>query len=169
MPRGSRRASKRVENQKQFQLNYRLRHADGHWVWVEELGQGVYDPDGTLRFLEGTVFDVTDRVLAEQRLRQETINWSSGWPSGPPNWLPACGSCGPKKRTIRKLLDLQDQERKLTAYEIHDGLLQYVVASELLISSDPEAETPGFVAKVLATAHTAINEGRRLISDLARS
>ena len=51
-----------------FHLRYRLRHADGHWVWVEEHGQGVFDADGELRFLEGCIFDITTKREAEEAL-----------------------------------------------------------------------------------------------------
>ena len=52
-----------------FRLEYRLRHADGSWRWVEEHGQGVFDEAGELRFLEGTLFDVSERVEAHARHR----------------------------------------------------------------------------------------------------
>ena len=51
-----------------FHLRYRLRHADGHWVWVEEHGQGVFDENGELRFLEGCIFDITTKREAEEAL-----------------------------------------------------------------------------------------------------
>ena len=51
-----------------FHLRYRLRHADGHWVWVEEHGQGVFDEQGELRFLEGCIFDITTQREAEEAL-----------------------------------------------------------------------------------------------------
>jgi len=57
-----------IVQQAPFHLRYRLRHADGHWVWVEERGQGVYDENGALRFLEGCVFDITTKRNAEEAL-----------------------------------------------------------------------------------------------------
>jgi PAS domain S-box-containing protein len=59
-----------VAQKESFHLRYRLRHADGDWRWIEEHGQGVFDEDGALQFLEGTLFDVTDRVEAEDRRRR---------------------------------------------------------------------------------------------------
>lgn len=53
-----------------FHLVYRLKHAQGHWIWVEEHGQGVFDEDGQLRFLEGTLFDITEKRRAEEALRR---------------------------------------------------------------------------------------------------
>jgi len=57
-----------LRERRQFTLHYRLRHANGEWRWVEERGQGLYDEDGALLYLEGTMFDITDRRLAEEHL-----------------------------------------------------------------------------------------------------
>ena len=51
-----------------YHLRYRLRHAQGHWIWMEEHGQGVYDDAGELRFLEGCLFDITEKRKAEEAL-----------------------------------------------------------------------------------------------------
>jgi PAS domain S-box-containing protein len=52
-------------------VEYRFRHADGHWVWIESRGQSL--PDAPM--LEGSVVvnsrDVTDRRETEARLRRK--------------------------------------------------------------------------------------------------
>jgi two-component system CheB/CheR fusion protein len=52
-----------------FEVEYRIRHADGthHWMW--EQGRGVYD-DGKLVAIEGFITDVTARKQAEEELRE---------------------------------------------------------------------------------------------------
>jgi PAS domain S-box-containing protein len=52
-----------------YLLEYRLIHANGEARWVIERGQGVFTPDGEVRFLDGAIFDITDRKRAEQALR----------------------------------------------------------------------------------------------------
>jgi diguanylate cyclase (GGDEF)-like protein/PAS domain S-box-containing protein len=48
----------------------RLRHRDGHWVWVRDRGRIVeYGPDGNPLRMTGTLEDITDRQLAEVALR----------------------------------------------------------------------------------------------------
>jgi PAS domain S-box-containing protein len=50
---------------------YRVRHHDGHWVWVQQRGKVVEQGDGALpRLVAGTVLDVTARRLADDRLRE---------------------------------------------------------------------------------------------------
>ncbi len=56
-----------------YVLRYRLRHRQGHYIHVEERGQGVWDETNVLRFLQGVIFDVTERHQMEQeRHRLET-------------------------------------------------------------------------------------------------
>lgn len=42
-----------------FHLIYRLQHADRTWRWVEELGRGVFDERGELKFIDGFIWDIT--------------------------------------------------------------------------------------------------------------
>jgi diguanylate cyclase (GGDEF)-like protein/PAS domain S-box-containing protein len=49
-----------------FQLDFRLRHARGHWVWVVSRGTITdWAPDGSPRRIVGTQSDITARKLAE--------------------------------------------------------------------------------------------------------
>lgn len=56
-----------------YHLEYRARHADGHWIWLEEHSQGVFDSDGRLLYLTGTAFDITARRNADEELRQRDV------------------------------------------------------------------------------------------------
>lgn len=57
-----------LANQLPFELTYRIRHAQGHWLWVREKGRGAYDSAGQLLHLGGFIWDVTDRLMAERNL-----------------------------------------------------------------------------------------------------
>jgi len=52
-----------------FTIEYRMRHADGSWRWVQELGRGIYDTNGELLYIDGFIWDVTAQKKAEQALR----------------------------------------------------------------------------------------------------
>ncbi|AEG93986.1 candidate histidine kinase, hybrid [Ramlibacter tataouinensis TTB310] len=52
-----------------FQLEHRLRRADGRWHWVIDAGQPRFDEAGTFLGFVGSVTDIHERRLAEQRLR----------------------------------------------------------------------------------------------------
>jgi PAS domain S-box-containing protein len=52
-----------------FDQEYRMRHADGHWIWVHDTSTAVYREDGTLAYFQGFMLDVTERREAQERLR----------------------------------------------------------------------------------------------------
>jgi PAS domain S-box-containing protein len=54
-----------LRNRRPFEMEYRIRTAGGaiHWIW--ERGQGLFNPDGSLQFLEGFITDITARKQAE--------------------------------------------------------------------------------------------------------
>ncbi len=53
-----------------FRAEYRLRHRDGRWVWVQDEAILVRDARGRPRFWQGVMLDVTERKLAEEALRE---------------------------------------------------------------------------------------------------
>jgi two-component system, cell cycle sensor histidine kinase and response regulator CckA len=58
---------------KTFDRRYRIvRHSDGEVRWVHGYGALERDADGTVRFMIGTIQDITDATLAEQALRVKT-------------------------------------------------------------------------------------------------
>ncbi|MBF2098673.1 MAG: PAS domain S-box protein, partial [Gloeomargaritaceae cyanobacterium C42_A2020_066] len=48
-----------------YSLEFRLCHRDGSLRWVYEQGQGVFDAQGQLLYIDGVLLDITDRKLAE--------------------------------------------------------------------------------------------------------
>lgn len=50
-------------------INYRLRHANGHYVWVESLTKYVYEADGRMIGIQVSTRDITERKKAEQDIR----------------------------------------------------------------------------------------------------
>jgi PAS domain S-box-containing protein len=53
-----------------YVLEYRIVNADGAIVWVHERGCGVFDEDGELLYLDGSIFDNTEQKLTEEALQQ---------------------------------------------------------------------------------------------------
>ncbi len=49
-----------------FNMEYPVRAKNGQQRWVIERGSGVFDPNGRLIALEGIIFDITDRKVAER-------------------------------------------------------------------------------------------------------
>ena len=61
---------KAVENETPFVLTYRVRHTGGTWRWIEDRGQPIAPTGDELEFIQGTMFDITDRRRAEEELLQ---------------------------------------------------------------------------------------------------
>ena len=59
-----------TSNLNEVTQEYRMRHADGRWVWVQDTSKPVYDDDGRLLFFQGFLMDVTARHEAVEGLRE---------------------------------------------------------------------------------------------------
>jgi PAS domain S-box-containing protein len=59
-----------VSNLDEVTQEYRMRHADGRWVWVQDTSKPVYDDDGRMVFFQGFLMDVTARHEAVEALRE---------------------------------------------------------------------------------------------------
>lgn len=54
-----------VKKRRSFEVEYRIIDRSGRVKWVLERGQGVYDEEGKLLFIEGLAIDITQRKDAE--------------------------------------------------------------------------------------------------------
>jgi PAS domain S-box-containing protein len=59
-----------VARRTDYIIEFRFKHADGEWRWMEGRGRAVYDESGTPRTLYGIGIDVTGRKQAEMTLRE---------------------------------------------------------------------------------------------------
>ncbi|WP_448381514.1 ATP-binding protein [Gloeomargarita sp.] len=59
----------RVKNHT-YEIEYRIRRADGEIAWVNERGQGAQDDTGEIRYRDGVIFDITQRKDFEQQLEE---------------------------------------------------------------------------------------------------
>jgi signal transduction histidine kinase len=75
-----------------FRTEYRLRRHDGEYRWVLDTGVPRFTPDGTFSGYIGSAIDITELKRVEQELQRVTGH----------------------------LLNLQDDERRRLARELHD-------------------------------------------------
>ena len=57
-----------VESKQPYHVEYRIVRADGAVRWVSDRGRTTYDPEGLVLWLDGVIFDITDRKKAEYTL-----------------------------------------------------------------------------------------------------
>ncbi len=121
--------------------------ANGELHWIDFSLKPVKDDTGKVLFLIPEGRDITDRKQAEEAVHRE-------------------------RRLLREMLDLNEQDRKLVAYEIHDGLAQDLTAAvykfqavEQFRESDPSAAVEVF-NEGLQALRKGLAEARRLINGL---
>ena|SRR5215469_10612105 len=95
---------------KSLKSAYRVLSRQGRAVWFRCEAKMVRHPDGNPWFILGVGFDITELKDAEQALQEQTKSLQS---------------------LSTKLIELQDQERRRIARELHDGIGQYLVALKL--------------------------------------
>jgi diguanylate cyclase (GGDEF)-like protein/PAS domain S-box-containing protein len=57
-----------------FENEHRIRHADGGWRWVLTRGLTTRDADGRPRRITGSLSDITDRRVAQERLIHDALH-----------------------------------------------------------------------------------------------
>jgi PAS domain S-box-containing protein len=55
-----------VSGSRPFSVEYRMKHARGHYVWVQAVGAQLFAPSGGLQRVVGAQLDVTDRKETEE-------------------------------------------------------------------------------------------------------
>ena len=53
-----------------FEVEYRVRHADGTWRWVQDRARAIRSESGEVVMLEGLILDIDARKQAEQKLEK---------------------------------------------------------------------------------------------------
>jgi PAS domain S-box-containing protein len=127
-------------------LEMRFTRRFGQLAW-QLMRIGPIRTQGQTTGLVVLVSDISDQKQALQKLRSE-------------------------EELLRELLELQDRERRMVAYEIHDGFIQDVVGARMLLQGIRQSVTACAPASlkafdsVVTLLARAVNEGRRLISEL---
>lgn len=66
-----------VNRGERFEIEYRIRRADGRVIWVSERGNPIYDQRGEIQAIEGIIQNITERKQMEQSLREAELRYRS--------------------------------------------------------------------------------------------
>jgi PAS domain S-box-containing protein len=124
---------------------YRIVRPDGEVRAALTAAQPVFDEEGNFTHYVGIVMDMTERKAAYDALAR-------------------------KQSLLRKLIESQEREKSLLCHEFHDGLIQYAVASLMMLESCRDgfdAGTPPEVSEtidnVIRFLTAGVDDGRRVI------
>lgn len=56
-------------------LEYRIKHKDDHWIWVEEHSFIKYSPNGRVDFFQGMITDISERKKAQLKLEESELRY----------------------------------------------------------------------------------------------
>ena len=101
--------------QRFFTIEYRLRHADGYYLWFRDNHTLIRDPEGRLRYVVGAAREITAEKEAEQLARA----------------------------TQGRLDRAVEEERQRLAAELHDAIGQQLVAIKVSVEKALAESVPG--------------------------
>jgi len=103
-----------------FSMEYRMRHKDGHVVWVREEATMLRDGEGTPVSAQGIMVDVSDRRRTAEELQRSLELFER--------------SDAERRELVAHLVRAQEQERVRIAGDIHDDPLQKLTAVGMRLS-----------------------------------
>ncbi|HEY1038695.1 MAG TPA: PAS domain S-box protein [Bacteroidia bacterium] len=66
-----------IKNKTVFEIEYRIISKHNKVIWVWEKGEGIYDRDGNLLYIEGFITDVSERKKYEAELNQKWLDYKN--------------------------------------------------------------------------------------------
>jgi PAS domain S-box-containing protein len=140
-----------TDHEEPFVLEYRIMRADGEIRWVLDRGQMVPGPGGRL-WMDGAIFDITERRAAEEALRRHEIEQART----------------DELRASRvRIVQAADAARKKIERDLHDGAQQRLVLVSLTLKR-AEALARGTPAEPsVKEAFDQLREGLAELRELA--
>ena len=142
-----------------YDQTVRYRHKDGSTVWVRCRGIAIRDETGKAIRMLGAHTDVTALNLANERLLKE--NKTRKRAEDALRW---------EQELLKRMFAVQESERKLVAYEIHDGIVQYATAAlmhmDACISGCKQKDASSNMQTAAVHMRRIVEEGRRLMNGL---
>jgi PAS domain S-box-containing protein len=129
-------------------LYFRWMTKEGQPLWVETRLLPIQDEGGQTIGLRGVTVDISDRKKAEEQILKQ------------------------QQRLTHGFMNMLEDERRAMAYDLHDGLTQYVMASQAFMDTYAERyratqeQMPEELEKGLKYLSQAVVEARRVVNNL---
>jgi len=121
--------TKLLADGEEMDVEYRIQHKDGQWIWLQDRSGHVYEKDGK-RFACGAFMDISKRKQAQAEImrHQEQL------------------------RSLANALSVtEEQVRKKVATFLHDDISQNLVSCKLMIDTERHTELPTSLQQTLDT------------------
>jgi PAS domain S-box-containing protein len=140
-----------TDHDEPFVLEYRIVRADGEVRWVLDRGQMIPGPGGR-RWMDGAIFDITERRAAEEALRHQEIERART----------------EELRASRvRIVQAGDAARKKIERDLHDGAQQRLVLVSLTLKRAQAVARGTPAEELVAEAHEQLQEGLAELRELA--
>jgi PAS domain S-box-containing protein len=142
------------DEQRPFVAEYRIVRADGAVRWVLDRGQVVHGPGGR-HWMDGAVFDVTERREAEEALRRQEVEQARD---------------AELRASRARILEAADAARRKIERDLHDGAQQRLVALalDIRIARSRVAKQPELAVAVLERLGEDLAGASAELRELAR-
>jgi PAS domain S-box-containing protein len=147
-------AAEAPDDGRAFVLEYRIVRADGAVRWVLDRGQLVRGPGGRV-WMDGAIFDITDRREAEDALRRREVE---------------AARTEELRASRARIVAAADAARRKIERDLHDGAQQRLVtlALEVRMARARLAREPDSAAPFLERLGDELSEASRELRELAR-
>ena len=131
-----------IEGRAPSRITYRVVLPDGSIRWVELMGRVFADDSGRPAIVHGVGFDISEERAAYEEVTR-------------------------RKAMLRRLIEVQENERQTLCHELHDGLIQYAIGAKMQLDSIQDETDHGILAERIRAAlvclERGIVEGRQVI------
>ena len=143
-----------TDHREAFVLEYRIVRADGDVRWVLDRGQPVPGPGGRL-WLDGALFDITERRAAEQALLAHKVE---------------AARTAELRASRQRILEAADAARRKIERDLHDGAQQRLVSLvlDVQVARRRLAQDPSGMVPFLERLGTELQEASAELRELAR-
>lgn len=145
-----------VQSGENYESEYRLLGSDGQYRWFRARAVPLRDHNGRLIRWYGTCSDIHDSKLVEHSMRESAVELERM----------VDDRTSALRHLSRRLMTMQDDERRRIARELHDGLGQEMVALKMMLNAISR-QAPGLLENQVHEANKLMDHATQQIRSLS--